>query len=89
MKPVSVVAIYVLFWTISFFLVIPFGVRTDEEVGVETSPGHADSAPHKFDFRRAALHATLVSATIFTLFYLNYVHGWVDVNMLDWASPPR
>ena len=89
MKPGSILAIYLLFWVMSFFLVIPFGVRTDEEAGVVHKAGHADSAPHHFDFTRAALHATILSALLFLLFYLNYLYGWVSVEMLDWATPPR
>jgi predicted secreted protein len=89
MKPGSVLAVYLLFWVMSFFLVIPFGVRTDEEVGAERAAGHADSAPHRFDFGRAALHATIVSLILFGLFYLNYVYGWISIDMLDWAAPPQ
>jgi len=81
----SILAIYILFWVMSFFLVIPFGVRTDEEVGVERVPGHAESAPHRFSFGRAALRATLLSAFLFGLYYFNYVNGWIGVEALDWA----
>ena len=88
MKFQSALAIYVLFWTMSLFLVLPFGVRTDQEAGVEHTPGHADSAPHQFSFGRAALRATVVSAILFGLFYANYVFGWIDVAMLDWAHRP-
>ncbi len=88
MKPGSILAIYLLFWVMSFFLVIPFGVRTDEEAGVERAPGHAESAPHRFSFGRAALHATILGSALFGLFYLNYIYGWVSVDMLDWAAPP-
>ena len=84
----SILAIYALFWVISFFITIPFGVRTDEEVGVERTPGHADSAPHRFSFGKAALRATLLSAVLFGLFYLNYVNGWIGIEVIDWASPP-
>jgi predicted secreted protein len=84
-KLTSILAIYLLFWVLSFFLVIPFGVRTDEEAGVERLAGHAESAPHRFSFARAALHATLLSAALFGLYYLNYVYGWIDVDMLDWT----
>jgi predicted secreted protein len=84
----SILAIYLLFWVMSFFLVIPFGVRTDEEMGAERLAGHAESAPHHFSFGRAAVRATLLSALLFGLFYLNYVYGWVDVAMIDWARPP-
>ena len=88
MKLGSALAIYALFWVMSFFVVLPFGVRTDEEAGVERLPGHADSSPHRFSFARAALRATILSALLFGLFYANYVYGWVGIGLLDWASPP-
>ncbi len=88
MKPVSIAAIYLLFWTMSLFLVLPWGVRTDEEAGIERIPGHADSAPHGYRFGRAALRATLVATLLFGLFYANWHQGWLTIDMLDWAAPP-
>ena len=85
----SILAIYALFWVMSLFLVLPFGVRTDEEAGVERSPGHAESSPHGFSLGRAALRATILSALLFGLFYANYRYGWISVDMLDWAAPPK
>jgi predicted secreted protein len=85
MNYTSALAIYALFWVMSFFVVLPFGVRTDEEMGVECTPGHAESAPHKFSFGRTALRATILSASLFGLFYLNYVYGWIGAEALDWA----
>jgi predicted secreted protein len=84
-KFTSILAIYALFWTMSLFLVLPFGVRTDEEAGVERQRGHAESAPHGFSFPRAALRATVLSAVLFGLFYLNYVYGWIGPDDLDWS----
>ena len=89
MRWTSILSIYVLFWTISLFMVLPFGVRTSEEEGAERLPGHAESAPHSFSLGRAALRATIVSALLFGLFYANYVFGWVGVEALDWAGPPE
>jgi len=85
MKLTSILAIYALFWTISLFVVLPIGVRTNEEAGVEHQPGHAESAPHGFSFPRAALRATILSALLFGLFYLNYVYGWIGPDQLDWT----
>ena len=85
----SILAIYTLFWVLSLFLVLPFGVRTHEEAGVEQLPGHADSAPHAFSFGKAALRATILSGLLFGLFYLNYIYGWIGVSALDWAAPPK
>ena len=85
MQPGSILAIYILFWTLSLFLVLPFGVRTSEEEGAERIPGQADSAPHRFSLGRAALRATILSALLFALFYLNYTLGWVGPDDLDWS----
>jgi predicted secreted protein len=82
----SALAIYFLFWAFSVFLVLPFGVRTHEEAGVERVPGQADSAPHEFRPGRIALRVTVVATVLFGLFYLNYVNGWVTAEMLDWAN---
>ena len=79
-------AIYVLFWTMSLFVVLPLGVRTAEEAGAESLPGHAESAPHRFSLGKAALRATILSAVLFALFYANYTFGWITAADLDWAS---
>jgi len=85
MRWTSILAIYVLFWTLSLFLVLPFGVRTAEEEGAAPGRGHAESAPHSFSFPRAALRATLVSAILFGAYYANWTYGWVTVDDLDWV----
>ena len=85
MKWTSILAIYILFWTLSLFLVLPFGVRTAEEEGVKPGPGHADSAPHRFNVRRTALRATILSAILTGLYVANYIYGWITVEQLDWV----
>ena len=73
MRWTSILAIYVLFWTLSLFLVLPFGVRTAEEEGGAPGRGHAESAPHVFSFPRVALRATIVSIVLFGAYYANYL----------------
>ena len=84
MKLTSILAIYVLFWTLCLFLVMPWHVRTAEEVGERVQTGHAESAPHRFPAARIALLTTLLSALLFGLFYANYVAGWITVDDIDW-----
>jgi len=81
----SILAIYILFCTMSLFLVLPFGVRTAEEVGERSQPGHAESAPHVFSFGRTALRAALLGALLTALYVANYIFGWVTVEDLDWV----
>ena len=82
----SIAAIYILFWTISLFLVLPWGVRTSEEEGVRPLPGHAESAPHVFRAKRVVLWTTIVATIVSGLYFANYVNGWITVEMLDWLS---
>ena len=83
MRWTSALAIYILFWSLSVFLVLPFGVRTHEEAGVERIPGQAQSAPHTFSPGRTALRVTIVATILFGLFYLNYVEGWIGPETFD------
>jgi predicted secreted protein len=84
MKWTSALAIYVLFWAFSVFLVLPFGVRTAEEAGVPRVPGQADSAPHGFSLKRTLGRVTIVATALFLLFYFNYLFGWITTDMIDW-----
>jgi len=78
MRWYSLLAIYALFWVMSAFVVMPFGVRTHDEMGIDKVPGQADSAPANFRPGKVAVVTTFVSAIAFGLFYLNYVNGWID-----------
>ena len=83
----STIAIYVLFFVASAFLLLPFGVKTDEEVGNERIPGQADSAPHRFDLKRHLLKAALMGLLLFALYYANWTYGWVGIADLDFYNP--
>ena len=88
MQWTSIIAIYALFWVLSAFLVMPFGVRTHEELGEDRVAGQADSAPANFRPGRIVLRATIVAAILFGAFYLNYIYGWIDVGDLNFFGDP-
>ncbi|WP_033924547.1 DUF1467 family protein [Sphingomonas sp. 35-24ZXX] len=85
----SIAAIYLLFWVITAFVVMPFGVRTADELGIEKVRGQADSAPANFKPLRVIAITTAISAVVFGMFYANYLNGWIapsDVNIF--GKPP-
>jgi predicted secreted protein len=86
MQFASILAIYFLFFVTSAFLLLPFGVRTDEEMGTPRVAGQADSAPHKFDLKRHLIRAALIAAVLFAIYYLNWTFGWVTVDDLDFYN---
>ncbi|MDE2436888.1 MAG: DUF1467 family protein [Sphingomonadales bacterium] len=83
MRWTSIVAIFLLFWVLAAFLVLPFGVRTHDEAGLSKVPGQAESAPAEFNPKRIAKRATVLALVLFGLFYLNYVYGWVSIDAFD------
>lgn len=88
MQVTSIVAIYFLFWVMSAFVMLPFGVRTADEAGTDKVPGQADSAPINFRPGPLALRATLASAVFTTVFVLNYSYGWITVADIDILPKP-
>jgi len=78
MKWTSVLAIFLLFWVMSAFLVMPFGVRNAHETGEALIPGQADGAPANFNPTRILLRTTILALVLFGIFYLNYVNGWIS-----------
>ena len=86
MKWTSVLAIYFLFFAGSAFFLLPFGVKTHEEVGAEKVPGQADSAPHRFDLPRHLLRAALLALVLFGLYYANWSYGWISTEDLDFYN---
>ena len=74
------IAIWFLFFTLSLFLVLPFGNTTAAEAGTERPAGSADSAPVNPRMWRKLGAAMVLGTLLFALFYANYVHGWVSIS---------
>ena len=78
MKWTSALAIYLLFWVMSAFLVMPFGVKNAHETGETLVPGQSDGAPANFNPKRILIRTTILSVILFGIYYVNYVNGWIS-----------
>jgi predicted secreted protein len=87
MQWTSIVAIYFLFFIFCAFLLLPFGVRTHEEAGMEMIPGQADSAPVDFRPGRLLLRAAIIAAVVTAAFDANYIYGWFTAQDLIFWGP--
>lgn len=65
--PLAIAIFFVVWWTM-FFIVLPFGVRTQEEEQ-NVVPGSAPSAPALPRLARKALITTLLAAGVFAFIY--------------------
>lgn len=81
----SIVAIYSLFWALSFFFVLPFRLQRKDMPPPSPVPGEMRGAPPSFSFGRTSFWTTIVAAVLFGLFYLNYVMGWLPAEAFDFV----
>lgn len=78
----TVVAVYLLFWIMSAFLVLPFEAKAARGQKVEPVAGQEAGAPSVWSPMRVIGRTTVLSAILFGIFYANYLNGWVTVEML-------
>jgi predicted secreted protein len=86
MRWTSILAIYFLFFIASAFVLLPFGVKTDEEAGNPLVPGQADSAPHRFQLSAHLLRALALAAVLFAIYYANWSLAWITAEDLDFYN---
>jgi predicted secreted protein len=56
------IAIYLIVWWLSFFLMLPMGAQSHHEAGEETVPGAERGAPKVHNLRQKALIAAGIAA---------------------------
>lgn len=88
MQITSIAAIYFLFFVMSAFIMLPFGVRTAAEAGEPLVPGQADSAPVDFRPGKVAARASIIAALATALFVANYHYGWITAADIDILPKP-
>ena len=88
MQWTSILAIYILIWAFTAFVMLPFGVRTHREEGLELVPGQADSAPANFRPGRLALMSAVLAALLTGLYVVNYVQGWIEAEDINFFGEP-
>jgi predicted secreted protein len=86
MQVTSIIAIYILFWVISAFIMLPIGIKTHDELGEAKTKGQADSAPANFRPKIVLFRATLLASALFAIFYINYIYGWITTETFAWDS---
>ncbi|MFI4994231.1 MAG: DUF1467 family protein [Hyphomicrobiales bacterium] len=66
-------AIYVVVWWITIFVILPIGVRSQDEAG-EHAPGSDPGAPAAPRLMMKAMITTVVSAVVLALIYFLHFH---------------
>lgn len=83
MKWTSALAIYLLFWSFSAFFVLPFHGRRANDDDAPLVKGQEPGAPATFRPKRILFQMTVVATIGFVLYYVAYVNGFADPNVLS------
>jgi predicted secreted protein len=81
MPVTTAIAIFFLIWWIVLFVVLPWGIRSQQEAGA-VAPGTDPGAPALPRLRRVLLLTTLVSIVLFAACYVVYVNQLVTIDGL-------
>lgn len=76
-------SIYFISWWLVFFLVLPFGVRSHAEQGVEHVPGAEAAAPYRPNLRRKAITTSWLTALLVGALWLGFYFGLIHIPNLN------
>ena len=71
MSLLSSVAIFFVIWWLCLFVVLPWGVKSQEEMD-DVAPGTERSAPHRPQLAMKALATTALAGVIFAAVYVYF-----------------
>jgi predicted secreted protein len=69
-------ALYFMIWWLVLFVVLPFGVQTQDEAA-DVVPGTPGSAPARFNLRKVFLINTVVATVSFAVVWTALQNNWL------------
>ncbi|MBO6549542.1 MAG: DUF1467 family protein [Rhizobiales bacterium] len=72
-------ATYFIVWWLTLFMVLPFGVKTQEEEG-KIVPGSVESAPAVPHILKKGLITSIIAGFIFAIIYSVYTYDLLSVD---------
>ncbi len=78
----SALALYFVIWWITLFLVLPFGVRSQQEAG-EVTAGSDPGAPASVRFGRIAAINSVVALVVLVIFWAVYIENVFDLAVIN------
>ena len=84
--PFTMVAIYLTIWWTVLFAVLPIGVVSHHEAGIDPSDGVDPGSPVDPKLKKKFITTTWISAVVFALLWLVIHFHLINLNKLPWGS---
>jgi predicted secreted protein len=78
----TAILLYVVIWWLILFMVLPWGVRSSHEAGVDIEPGHDKGAPVNPRIWLKTGLTTLIATTIMAFVLASVQFEWIDYRSL-------
>lgn len=89
MSLATAIAIYFIIWWLTLFVILPFGIRSQQESGA-VSEGTDPGAPVAARVWIRLIWTTIVSGAVFAVIALVYIKRWVTLDdMIRWFDLAR
>ncbi len=79
MGPVTSIAVYLTVWWVVLFAVLPLGVTSHAEAGIDKGDGGDPAAPVNPNLKRKFFTTTWVSAVVFAVIWVIVRLGLIDL----------
>ncbi len=79
MSLVTAIAVYFIIWWVTLFVILPFGIRSQQENGA-VSEGTDPGAPIAARLWIRLIWTTIVSGIVFAVFAVVYIKRWVTLD---------
>jgi len=86
----SAIVLYVVFWFLTFLVILPIRVKTQGDLG-NVEPGTHAGAPEEHHLKKKALITTGLAAVLWVIVTVIILSGWISIRDLDWwqrMGPP-
>ncbi|PCH81003.1 MAG: hypothetical protein COB90_06085 [Hyphomicrobiales bacterium] len=84
----SAFAIYFIFWWVTLFVILPFGVRSQKEDG-EMILGTDQGAPTNPSLLKKSIWTTFISGVLFALYFYAYTQMEIGIEFFDFMPGPK
>jgi len=82
MNPVAAAVLYLVFWFMTLFVILPLRLKTQGESG-DVAPGTSSSAPENPNLKRKFRLVTIVATALWIPVVFVIYKGWITVEDID------
>ncbi|MDB5454969.1 MAG: hypothetical protein JWP92_554 [Caulobacter sp.] len=82
MGPITGIAIYLTIWWTALFCILPIGIRSYHDMGIDPPHGADPGSPVNPNLKRKFFTTTWVSTVLFALLWLTIRFHWINLPAL-------